>query len=179
METFLGQVRGWNASCKLVSRRDEKHLEQVHLPDSLDLQKFMGTSRRLLDIGSGGGFPGVPLAIARPDLEVTCLERAHKKCRFLQHVKMTLELENLEVVEVDVRNAIALRHSFDVVTVRAVAKPRMAWELAKPMLNACGYALLQTARQVDDSMLDQGFIEDASPATRGWISVVKRSLSGR
>lgn len=174
-ETFLSQVRKWNASCNLVSQRDEKHLEEVHLTDSLDLQKFIGTSRTLLDVGSGGGFPGVPLAIALPDLEVTCLERAHKKCRFLRYVKMTLELENLSVVEADVRNAIALRNSFDAVTIRAVTKPRQAWELAKPMLHKCGYALLQTASHIDDSMLDHGFVADAAPATRGWISVVKRA----
>ena len=168
-------MRKWNSACSLVSRRDAAHLEERHLRDSLELQEFMGSSRRLLDIGSGGGFPGVPLAIAVPELEVTCMERSHKKCRFLRHVQMTLKLDKLAIVEADVRNAHAMRERFDVVTIRAVAKPTTAWNLAKNMLNENGYALLQTAHQIEASILDNGVIDAVAPATRGWISVVKRS----
>lgn len=176
LQKHLELVRRWNTSCGLVSRNDIERLEALHVRDSLDLVPYVSDAQHLVDIGSGGGFPGTVLAIALPNLQVTCVERSHKKCRFLRHVKITLALNNLNVEEVDIRDAHAIRETYEVATIRAVAPPADAWAMAKLTLSQHGRALLQTSQAIDQPLKD-GVIESAARATRGWISVVQRAGS--
>jgi 16S rRNA (guanine(527)-N(7))-methyltransferase GidB len=69
----------------------------LHTLDSLSLLPHLGSARSLADIGTGAGFPGIPIAIARPDLAVTLVESSHKKCAFLEQAKAELALANVEV----------------------------------------------------------------------------------
>ena len=94
---YLKLLRKWNSACSLVSHGDLQYLNERHVSDSVELLPFLNRSRSHLDIGSGGGFPGVLIAIARPNMRVVLNDRSLKKCRFLRHVKMQLALENVEV----------------------------------------------------------------------------------
>jgi 16S rRNA (guanine527-N7)-methyltransferase len=93
---FIALVRKWNASHGLVARGDTGFLVERHILDSLAIHAYIRAGT-LLDVGSGAGLPGVPLAIARPDLEVTLLDGSGKKARFMRHVKRTLGLGNTTV----------------------------------------------------------------------------------
>jgi len=83
----------------IVSRGDKDRLFSRHIRESLEpaLGEAMGHSWRVLDVGSGGGLPGIPLGIVRPDLHVTMLEARSSKVAFLERVKLTLGLENVFV----------------------------------------------------------------------------------
>jgi len=97
LAVYMKQLRKWNDAYNLVSRGDIDHLFHRHLLDSLAINPFV-TPGELLDAGTGAGFPGLALAIVRPDVHVTLLDSAGKKFRFLRHVIRTLGLENAKAV---------------------------------------------------------------------------------
>ncbi len=86
----------WNKTYSLTALREEEKAVSHHLLDSLSVLPFV-PSGRLLDVGSGGGMPGIPLAIARPDLRVTLLDSNSKKTAFLQQAAIELGLLNISV----------------------------------------------------------------------------------
>lgn len=88
----------WNRRINLTRIIEPEEAARLHYAESLFGARFIGDADSLLDIGSGAGFPGVPLAIARPDVQVTTLEVNQKKSLFLKEVKYELRLANLEVV---------------------------------------------------------------------------------
>ena len=99
LDAFEAILRRWSARYNLVSRRDAKRLRTRHVLDSLALLPWW--SGTLADVGSGAGFPGVPLAVARPAARVVLVERSERKGLFLRHVAMELRLSNVEVVIAD------------------------------------------------------------------------------
>ncbi len=90
-------IRKWAAGYNLVSRGDLDALVTRHVLDSLAIHPWV-RGNCLLDVGSGAGFPGVPLAIMQPDLEVTLLDTSGKRARFLRQVIRSLGLENVQVI---------------------------------------------------------------------------------
>lgn len=87
----------WNKVYNLTALRDEAQVVGHHLLDSLAVLPHLGEAKRLADIGSGGGLPGIPLAIARPELQVALVESSHKKSAFLQQARIELGLDNVTV----------------------------------------------------------------------------------
>ena len=126
-----------------------------------------------MDIGSGGGFPAIPIAIARPDIKVMLIERNQKKCRFLEQAVMHLPLQNVSVVQSDIRDFVtSLR--FDTITARAVADPATLWQWSPIFLNRNGQLLLQTTEPICDE-LPQTTIQCSKKVQRGWVTAVTRA----
>lgn len=94
----LALIDKWNRVHNLTAVREPDQMVVLHVLDSLTLLPHLGAARRVLDVGSGAGLPGIPLAIVRPDLAVTLVDSSHKKCAFLAQAKAELELANVEVV---------------------------------------------------------------------------------
>lgn len=88
----------WNRVYNLTAIRDPEEMVKLHLLDSLTVLPWLHDSR-YIDVGTGAGLPGIPLAIARPDWHITLLDTNGKKTRFLQHVKAVLGLSNVTVVQ--------------------------------------------------------------------------------
>src|SRR5690554_1047925 len=108
----------WNRAYNLTAVRDPQEMISRHLVDSLSILPWIG-SGRLLDVGSGPGLPGIPLAICRPDIDVTTLDSNGKKTRFQVQVKAELGLDNLTVINGRVEAVKA--EPFDMVISRAFA----------------------------------------------------------
>ena len=98
---YAAFLEKWNRTYSLTALRDPKLAVSHHLLDSLAIMPYVSAST-LLDVGSGGGQPGIPLAIARPDLAVTLLDSNGKKTAFLQQAVIELGLKNVQVVTVRV-----------------------------------------------------------------------------
>lgn len=94
---FAALLGKWNKVYNLTALRDETQVISHHLLDSLAVLPHLGNAKRLADIGSGGGLPGIPLAIARPDLHVALVESNQKKSAFQQQAKIELGLANVSV----------------------------------------------------------------------------------
>ncbi len=94
---FLGLLNKWNRAYNLTAVREPRDMVSRQLLDSLSVMPFV-TANPILDIGAGGGLPGIPLAIARPDTRFTLLDSNSKKTRFLTQCKLELGLHNVEVI---------------------------------------------------------------------------------
>ncbi|WP_425316729.1 16S rRNA (guanine(527)-N(7))-methyltransferase RsmG [Stutzerimonas chloritidismutans] len=116
---YLALLIKWNKAYNLTAVRDPDEMVSRHLLDSLSVVSFVAESGQTwLDVGSGGGMPGVPLAIMFPDRSFTLLDSNGKKTRFLTQVKLELKLANLEVVHNRVEQ-FQPAEAFDGITSRA------------------------------------------------------------
>lgn len=145
MKIFLEE----NSKVNLISKNDEKYLWEKHVFDSLAIKNFFekfDTSKikTILDIGTGGGFPSIPIAITYPHLKVTALDSIAKKIRAVQTIKDKLNIENLEPICTRVEN---LDAKFDMVTSRAVSSLKNICEYALPKLKKGGYFVAYKSRK--------------------------------
>ena len=118
LEHYLDLLEKWNAVINLTAVRDRERMITLHLLDSLTVAPSLTGKSRLLDVGSGGGMPGIPLAIACPFLSVTLLEPNQKKAAFLRQVKLELGLDQVSVIAERVEQW-ACPELFDVIVSRA------------------------------------------------------------
>jgi 16S rRNA (guanine527-N7)-methyltransferase len=124
------------------------------IDDSLVLLDFLGDARRLVDVGSGGGLPGLPLKLARPDLHVTLVESDQGKAAFLVQAAARLQLSDVEVVArpaEEVGRDPRYRESFDVSVARALAPMPVLAELCLPLVRVGGRLLAQKTEKEDIS----------------------------
>jgi 16S rRNA (guanine527-N7)-methyltransferase len=136
---YLALLDKWNNVYNLTAIREVDRMVSHHLLDSLGVVPYL-EGKRLLDVGSGAGLPGIPMAVARPDLEVTLLDSNHKKVAFLQQAIAELELKNASVCAERVE-AWRPATTFDVVISRAFADLAEFVALAKHLLAADGVLL--------------------------------------
>jgi len=97
MAAHLRLVEKWNRVHNLTAVRETDQMVVLHVLDSLSLIPHLGAAKRVVDVGTGAGFPGIPLAIARPEVSFTLLDSSHKKCSFLEQVRAELKLGNVSV----------------------------------------------------------------------------------
>ncbi len=100
---YLSLLQKWNKVYNLTAVRDPLEMVTLHLLDSLSILPFVN-SKNILDVGSGGGLPGIVLAICKPDLQVTTIDTVQKKVIFMRQVKGELSLNNLTPVHARVEN---------------------------------------------------------------------------
>ena len=117
---YVEMLKKWNKTYNLTALRDESQIISHHLLDSLTLPPYLEGAQTMLDVGSGGGQPGIPAAVCRPDLQITLLDANTKKTSFLQQAAIELELKNVRVVSGRVEAVQGLRA--DVITSRAFAE---------------------------------------------------------
>ncbi|WP_298577422.1 16S rRNA (guanine(527)-N(7))-methyltransferase RsmG [uncultured Luteimonas sp.] len=96
---YLALLQRWNATYNLTAIRDPRQMVTLHLLDSLAMHPFLAGIDTLADLGTGPGLPGIPLALALPDLRVTLVESNGKKARFLREAVRALRLDNARVAE--------------------------------------------------------------------------------
>lgn len=116
---YLALMAKWNGVYNLTSLRDPLQMVTHHLLDSLAAVPAFKEAKNVLDVGAGGGLPGLVLAIARPDINVSLIDTVHKKTAFLTQVKAELGLSNVTVYTMKVQELKA--GPFDVITSRAFA----------------------------------------------------------
>jgi 16S rRNA (guanine527-N7)-methyltransferase len=154
MLEHLNLLEKWNRKHNLVGPGSIADWLDRHTLDSLVIARQIAPNQRVLDIGSGAGFPGIPLAIARPDLDVLLAEARQKRTAFLQLVKATLGLK-VTVLPLTVTPA-ALRGRAEVVISRAVLQPEAWLGLAASQLEPGGTVLCYFGKQVpkESSLLE-------------------------
>ena len=150
IEVFLQK----NAKLNLISKNDEKLLFEKHIYDSLGIklffEKYNITAGDILDIGCGGGFPCVPIAIEFPEFNVTGIDSIRKKINAINEIKEELMLTNLTTICDRVENI--KNKKFDVITSRAVADLSKICEYALPLLKAGGYFAAYKSRKAQEEI---------------------------
>jgi 16S rRNA (guanine527-N7)-methyltransferase len=138
----------WRRHMNLTGLRQPERIVDVLVAESLDFlqREFLPPAARVLDLGTGAGVPGVPLAICAPDVQMTLLDRSEKKVTFLRHVVARLPLPNCvpwcESAETAARTLVPAAH-FDVVVTRGVGPIREVMALAAPLVRPGGTLLLR------------------------------------
>ena len=139
IQTYLALIAKWNQVYNLTAIRSIERMVVEHALDSLAILPYV-RPLRVLDVGSGPGLPGIPLAIARPEWRVCLLDSNHKKCVFLRQAAIELELANVEVV-CDRIEALPHDRRFDTIVSRAFAETQRFAKVAAPLLAPHGAIL--------------------------------------
>ena len=132
---FLGELLRWNKKINLTSVRNEDKAVEKHLLDSLSTLELVGGSSSILDVGSGGGLPGIPLAIADQCLTVTSVDSVGKKINFQKHIKRLLNLNNFQAVHTRIEDLGGLDPApvaFDVAVTRAFSSLETIFDVISP-----------------------------------------------
>ncbi len=146
MSAFLRELVLWNSKINLTAIRDPLVMAEKHFIDSIAVIPFIRTDIFFMDMGSGGGFPGIPLKIMLPDLNMVLLDSSRKKVNFSKHVIRTLGLEKIDAVHARAEELACsdqYQGRFDAVISRAFADLDRFAVLAHPFLsdNGCLYAM--------------------------------------
>jgi 16S rRNA (guanine527-N7)-methyltransferase len=154
--SYAAELRRWNERVNLTAIADDTGIVTRHFLDSLRCAMSWGAEpQRLVDVGAGAGFPGLPLKILRPTLQLTLVESIAKKAAFLRHMVDTLGLTDVEIViaraEVAGRDP-AQRERYDVAVARAVAELRVLAEYCLPLCRIGGRFLAPKGAQIEDEL---------------------------
>jgi len=144
LNRYLDLLFEANKTMNLTRIDDRATAEVLHIADAMSLLPHLPRERHeLADVGSGGGVPGIPLAVARPDVRVTLIESTKKKAAFLDRTTAALALLNLRVLPERAEDVARgkLRESFDVVTARAVGPMNILVEFCLPLIKTGGKLL--------------------------------------
>lgn len=143
-----------NHVLNLISQNDEKYLDEKHIFDSLAIKKFFekygDNFKTLLDIGTGGGFPSLPVAICYPNIEVTGLDSIAKKIKAVSEIAQNLELKNFKTICDRAENLKNVK--YDLITSRAVAKLSTIAKYALPLLKKDGYFIAYKSKSALDEI---------------------------
>ncbi|WP_299983738.1 16S rRNA (guanine(527)-N(7))-methyltransferase RsmG [Desulfobacula sp.] len=141
MAVHAKELMAWNKKINLTAIKDPLQIAEKHFIDSIAVVSFFGNEKYLIDMGSGGGFPGIPIKIMKPSLKVVLIDSSRKKVNFLKHVIRMLHLENIEAfhsrVE-DLHENEAYKNKFDAVISRAFTELSGFVSLASPFLSEEG-----------------------------------------
>ncbi len=159
--TYLGLLVKWNKAFNLTAVRDPEEMVSRHLIDSLSVLKYV-EGPRVIDVGSGPGLPGIPLAICRRDLQITTLDSNGKKTRFQNQVKVELGLNNLTVI--NGRAEACTEEPFNQVISRAFASIQDMIQWTAQLCREDGVFLAMKGLYPQDELqaLPSGFVEKNS-----------------
>lgn len=158
-QRYYEELIAWNRRVNLTAITDYEEVQVRHFADSLAvllaLEDDRGPGLRLIDIGTGAGFPGLPLKVVRPDWRVVLVESTRKKTAFLEHLVGALGLEGVEVVWAraeEVGRDAHYREGFDLATARAVADLAVLVEYALPLVRVSGWFIAQKGRAPEEEL---------------------------
>ncbi|MCX5751521.1 MAG: 16S rRNA (guanine(527)-N(7))-methyltransferase RsmG [Candidatus Saganbacteria bacterium] len=147
----------WNEKFNLTAITDPKEIETKHFEDSLSiLQAIELTNQSVADIGTGAGFPGIPLKIASPNIKLTLIEATKKKTEFLKHIVNLLGLKDVEIIWG--RAETLKNRQFDVVLARAVAKLPKLVEYCLPLVKSKGVFVAMKSQHIEEEIKEAGTI---------------------
>jgi len=147
---YLDELKTWNKKINLFSRKDDQEIIIKDFLDSLTISNYLSSGTSVLDLGSGGGFPGIPIKISRRDLRIVLSEVRTKKIFFLKHIIRILGIENLEVLSSKDQKTI----EFDFVVSRAFGSITKLVETGSPYLKENGVVISMKGKKGEEE-LDQ------------------------
>jgi len=154
---YLDELKKWNRRVNLTSLKDDRDIVVKHFLDSLSclISDKIGGHSKVVDVGTGAGFPGLPIKIARPKIELMLLDSSKRRAQFLIYMVEALKLEDSQVVCLraeEFARKEKVRESFDIVLARAVSSLPVLMEYALPLLKIGGYFIAQKSQKLKNEL---------------------------
>lgn len=154
-------LKEWNEKINITAIKEDKEIDIKHFLDSVTVLKtgYIKDGQRIIDIGTGGGFPGIPLKIINNNLEVVLLDSLNKRIKFLNQVINTLGLDGITAIHgraEDFGKNPDYREKFDVVVSRAVASLNILSEYCLPFVKVGGYFIAMKGPEINNEIEDSG-----------------------
>lgn len=169
---YMYRILEWNKKINLTAIEDENEIILKHFIDSLTIQKYIEGCKNMIDIGTGAGFPGIPIAIMNDKINITLLDSLKKRINFLNDIIQELKLDNVVAIHgraEDIAKLNTFREKYDVVTSRAVAQLNILLEYMLPFNKLNGKTISMKGSNIEE-------IKDATNALNelgGKIQVVE------
>jgi len=175
-DIYLKQLIKWNQKINLTAIRSEEGIVLRHFLDSLSVKPYLSGQSCVLDIGSGAGFPGIPLKIAQPSLRMTLIDSVRKKVDFQRHVIRMLGLRGTETIHGRAQDRETVQNlggRFDITLSRAFSDLRAFLVLSLPFLKEGGTAIAMKG-ETDDA--ERGVLDETEETAYRLTRVVKLAL---
>lgn len=154
---YMNILIKWNEVMNLTNITEPVEIIQKHFVDSLTILKEIGNSSKIIDVGTGAGFPGIPIKIAFPETKVILLDSLNKRIKFLNEVIEKLQLKNIETIhgraEEIAQNKLH-REKYDIAVARAVAPLNVLSEYLLPFVSVDGYAICMKGSKGKEEVKD-------------------------
>ncbi|MBU1342822.1 MAG: 16S rRNA (guanine(527)-N(7))-methyltransferase RsmG [Proteobacteria bacterium] len=149
------ELMAWNKKINLTAIKDPLQIAEKHFIDSIAAVSFFENETNLMDIGSGGGFPGIPIKIMMPLLKVVLIDSSRKKINFLKHVIRMLDLKDIDAIHTrveDLHENQTYKNKFDAVISRAFTELSSFAAVGVPFLNQKGTLYAMKGKHADQEM---------------------------
>jgi len=146
-------LKEWNDKINLTAIVDDKEIILKHFVDSLTIEKYISENDSVIDIGTGAGFPGIPLKIVKKDINLTLLDSLKKRLIFLEEVCKKLNLENVKIEHgraEDYGKNKEFREKYDIATARAVADLSVLAEYCLPFVKVGGFFVCMKGNNIEE-----------------------------
>lgn len=153
---YMNLLIEWNEKINLTAIIEPKEIILKHFIDCLTIIKYIKPNKTIIDIGTGAGFPGIPIKIMRDDVKITLLDSLNKRINFLNEIICKLELKNINAVHARIEEYAKnkqYREKYDIATSRAVANLTTLSEYMLPMVTIKGKAICMKGAEVDEEIL--------------------------
>jgi len=165
--SYIDLILFWNSKFNLTAIRGTPLIVRHHFIDSLAIARFTGPGKRLMDIGSGAGFPGIPLKIIFPDKEIILVDSQRKKINFMREVVRVLNLKGIEVIEARAEELNSSKNGlFDETVARAFGSLDQFLQISAGLLTLGGQGLFMSGPKgptaytyIKDKCIEEGFIK--------------------
>ena len=153
--TYMNMLIEWNEKMNLTAIVEPKEIIVKHFIDSLTIEKYLKTGNEVIDVGTGAGFPGIPVSIVRSDCNITLMDSLNKRINFLNEVVKECDIINVECIHSraeELSQNKNHREKYDIVTSRAVASLNVLLEYMLPFVKVGGYAICMKGSNIEDEI---------------------------
>lgn len=153
--TYMQLLIEWNEKINLTTIIEPKEIITKHFVDSLTIEKYIEQGKNVIDIGTGAGFPGIPLKICRPDLKITLVDSLNKRINFLNEVINELQLKDINTIHAraeEIGKNKMHREKYDYATSRAVANLSTLSEYLMPLILVGGKCICMKSLEIDEEL---------------------------
>ncbi len=152
---YMNELIEWNKNINLTAITEVNEVIQKHFIDSLTILKFTNDNNKIIDVGTGAGFPGIPLKIVNSTLDVTLLDSLNKRILFLNNIIEELGLKNIKTIHSrveDTANDTQYREKYDIATSRAVAQLNVLLEYLLPLVKVGGKCICMKGGNIEEEI---------------------------
>ena len=152
---YMQLLLEWNEKINLTAITDESEIILKHFVDSLTVLKYIDENDKIIDVGTGAGFPGIPIAIMMPNIKITLLDSLNKRINFLNEVIKELDLKNVETIHSrseDCGKDMLFREKYDIALARAVANLSTLSEYLLPFVKIKGKMICMKGSEIEEEL---------------------------